>query len=147
MAEDTILSLMINHHSLLEVLFESFKDESQHKTPTTGTTLSEFMWEMKKHFFAEESAIFDLPPLKIVGVWEIIKQLKKEHVIMLENLQSFSDNLESIKEEDINNFHDLLENHRKIEELNLYPKLDENMLEAQKTQIISRINEIPMDSH
>jgi len=142
---DTILSLMISHHALLETLFASFNDEAKAKAPSAEATLSELMWEMKKHFFAEESAIFDLPPMKIMGVWEIIKQLKKEHIIMIESLQGFYDNLKDVKNEEIDGFHDLLERHRKIEELNLYPRLDEGMKEEQRRQIITRINQIPIN--
>lgn len=141
---DTILSLMISHHALLEALFVSFRDEARDKTPSAEATLSELIWETKKHFFAEENAIFNFPPLKIIKVWDIIKQLEKEHVIMLESLQNFSDNLKNIKSEEIEDFHDLLESHRKIEELNLYPRLDKGMRENEKKQIISRINEIPI---
>jgi len=132
MNQDTILNLMISHHAFLEVLFTSFKDEAKSKTERARSTLSELTWEMKKHFFAEESAIFDFPPLKIAGVWVIIEQLKKEHVIMLESLQNFSDNLNNIKDGEIEDFYNLLESHRKIEELNLYPKLDSDLQSTDK---------------
>jgi hypothetical protein len=140
---DTILDLMISHHALLELLFESFRDEAKNKGGKAEVDLSELTWEMKKHFFAEEGAIFDFPPLKIMNVWPIVEQLKKEHIVMLEMLQNFSDNLENIKEVEIEDFHNLLESHRKIEELNLYPKMDKEIPPEQKSQIISRVNQIP----
>lgn len=144
MAGDTILNLMVSHHALLEVLFVSFLDEAKDKSKTAEVSLSELTWEMQKHFFAEENAIFNFPPLKIIGVWEIIKQLEKEHAIMLEQLKGFSENLNNIKDEDVNKFHALMESHRKIEELNLYPRLDSGLQEDQKRKIISRISEIPI---
>ena len=145
MAEETILNLMINHHALLEVLFVSFKDEVKDKTKIAESTLSELTWEMKKHFFAEEAAIFDFPPLKIIGVWTIVEQLKKEHVLMLEDLKYFSDNLSDLSESKVDDFYSLLENHRKIEEINLYPRLDSGLQPLQRQQIIGRISEIPIN--
>lgn len=145
MAEETILNIMVAHHALLESFFGIFATEAKKKSLRASEYLTELVWEMKKHFFAEESAIFDFPPLKIMGVWEIVKQLKKEHVIMLEDLREFLENPEAIKDEAVNDFHSLLENHRKIEELNLYPRLDSGMQEDQKRLVISRINEIPIN--
>jgi len=142
---DTILNLMISHHALLELLFEKFRDEVKGEEEKKAATLSELTWEMKKHFFAEEGAIFDFPPLKIMNVWPVVEQLKKEHIEMLEMLQNFSDNLQNIKEGGIEDFHNLLESHRKIEELNLYPKIDKELLPEQKSQIITRVNQIPAE--
>jgi len=144
MVEKNILNIMVSHHNLLEILFASFRDEVKTNSQRTERSLSELIWETKKHFFAEENAIFNFPPLKIIGVWEIVKHLKGEHVIMLEKLQNFLDNFEDIKDQDMDDFHNILENHRKIEEADLYPKLDEGMTASQKTQIILRLNEIPI---
>ena len=140
---DTILNLMIGHHALLEVLFETFEAEAKSKGGRAEATLSELTWEMKKHFFAEEGAIFDFPPLKIMNVWPVVEHLKKEHIVMLEMLQNISDNLENLTESEIEDFHKLLESHRKIEELNLYPKIDKELAPEQKSQIIARVNQMP----
>lgn len=144
MAEENILNLMVAHHALLESLFVTFRDEFKTGSRRADSTLSELLWEMEKHFFAEENAIFNFPPLKIMGVWEIVKHLKGEHIIMLEKLHDFSENPENIKDTNIEDFHNILENHRKTEEIDLYPKLDAGMTTSQKEQIISRLNEIPI---
>jgi hemerythrin superfamily protein len=144
MAQDTILNLMVNHHALIETMFVSFRDEAREKFPRAGASLSELSWEMKKHFFAEENAIFDFFPLKSMDIFRIINQLKEEHISMLNYLKKFSDNLARISEEDIEDFYKLLKDHRETEEKKLYPKLDKEMREDQKMQILSRINEIPI---
>ena len=144
MKNDNILNLMVNHHALLEALFVLFRDEAKEKSPRTGATLGEFAWETKKHFFAEESAIFDYLPMESYGMLEVINQLKDEHIEMLSQLKKFAANLDELKDEDVESFSKLLEAHRKIEEINLYPKLDKELRDGQKVQIISRINEIPI---
>ena len=144
MAEDSILNLMVAHHALLEAMFFLFRDEAKEKSSRAVSSLYDLTWEMKKHFFAEENAIFDFLPLKSMEIFNIINALKEEHIIMLNDLKKFSDNLARITDDEIENFYQLLENHRKIEEKNLYPRLDKELRDIQKKQIISRINEIPI---
>ena len=146
MAQETILSLMLNHHALIETMFAVFRDDAKAKSKRTSASLSELTWEMQKHFFVEESAIFNIPlmQLKEIGVFTIITQLRKEHVIMLKSLKYFADNLETTTGDDIEEFFNLLDNHRKIEEINLYPRLDKQLLANQKENIIERIDEIPI---
>jgi hemerythrin superfamily protein len=107
-------------------------------------SFAEFSWELKKHFFVEENAIFDFIPMKTFGVFETISHLKDEHLTMLVNLKKFSDNLQEIRQEDIDNFGEMLQHHREEEEKELYPKLDNELGDEQKSQIMARINEIPV---
>ncbi|MCX6719541.1 MAG: hemerythrin domain-containing protein [Candidatus Staskawiczbacteria bacterium] len=144
MAEDTILNLMVNHHVLLEALFSLFKDEAREKSPRARASFDEFTWELKKHFFVEENAIFDFIPLKDFGVFELINHLKDEHLAMLIDLNKISDRLPEIKDEDLENFFKLLSHHREEEDKDLYPKLDKEMRDDQKKEVILRINQVPM---
>lgn len=144
MAEDSILNLMISHHALLEALFILFRDEAKEKSERAAASLSELTWETKKHFFAEENAIFDFVKMENYGVLSVINQLKDEHITILDDLKKFSDNLPELANDEIENFYNLLESHRETEEKELYPKLDKELRDEQKRQIISRINEIPL---
>jgi hemerythrin superfamily protein len=144
MAENTILNLMVSHHALLGALFTLFRDEAKESSSRAGSSLSELTWETKKHFFAEENAIFNLPQIKTMQVYDMVNHLKDEHIKMLNDLKDFSDNLDKITDEKIEEFFKLLEDHRKVEEQELYPKLDKELSTEQKTQIVARINEIPL---
>jgi len=144
MPEDTILNLMVSHHALLETIFVLFRDEAKEKSKRAEATLSELLWEVRKHFFTEENAIFDFFPLRSMNVFTMINHLKDEHLVMLDSLKKFSDNLPEITDEEIEKFYNLLESHREIEEKELYPKLDKELREEQKRQVIDRINEIPI---
>ncbi len=145
MAENSILNLMISHHALIDALFSLFRDEVKEKSPRARASLSELEWEMKKHWFAEENAIFDFLPLKNIEIWKTINHLKDEHLIMLNSLKKFSESLLEITDNEIENFYKLLEEHRELEEKDLYPKLDKEMREEQKAEVILRINEIPIN--
>lgn len=144
MAEDTILNLMVSHHALLEVLFKLFKDQANKKSEKASESLSELIWEIKKHFFTEENAIFDFLPMINYGVLETVNHLRDEHIEMLNDLKKFSENVLEISDEDLKRFSKLLENHRSTEEENLYPKLDKELREEKRKEVVFRINEIPI---
>ena len=144
MAEDTILKLMESHHILIEELFKLFRSELNEDPKRAEKSFLEFSWELKKHFFVEESAIFDFLPIKDFGVFDIISHLKDEHLAMLIDLKKIADSLPNVREEDIENFYKILDSHRQIEDKNLYPKLDKEMRAEQKKEIILRINQVPM---
>jgi iron-sulfur cluster repair protein YtfE (RIC family) len=143
--EDTILNLMLNHHALIGAIYSLFVDEVKEKSQRAEATLSELSWEVKKHFFVEETVIFDFLPVRSMNVFEMINRLKDEHVAVLLDLKKFSDNLQEVKEEEIENLSKLLEGHAKTEEKDLYPKLDKELPEEQKRQIILRINQVPIN--
>ena len=95
-------------------------------------------------FFVEENAIFDFVKMENFGVLETINHLKDEHITMLLDLKRFSEDFSEITASQIENFHNLSEHHREVEEKELYPKLDKELRSEQKRQIIDRINEIPL---
>jgi hemerythrin-like domain-containing protein len=144
MPEDTILNLMIAHHGLLNALFILFRDQAKEASPMTGSSLSELSWETKKHFFSEENIIFDYLPLQDEKTQQIIVRLEAEHSQMIKMIANFTRNLPQISEKDMDDFYSLMNSHREVEEKELYPKLDKELLVDQKRQIISRINEIPL---
>jgi hemerythrin superfamily protein len=144
MEESSILNLMVNHHVLLAALFTLFRDEARDKSPRTGSSLSELTWELKKHFFTEESAIFNLPQVKEMKIYETIQHLEGEHVEMLNSLKKFAEEMPNVNEEEIQKFYEMLEDHRETEEKELYPKLNAELQEEQKKIVISRIIEIPI---
>ena len=147
MKKDTILNLMISHHALLSALFVLFRDEAKEKSQGADSSLFELTWETKKHFFVEENAIFNLPQIKEMKVFNIIKQLESEHVIALEYLKKFHESFPEINEEEMEKFVSLMQGHSKMEEEELYPRLDEELKEEQKKQIIDQINEVPVKSN
>jgi len=143
MDKNNLLNLMVGHHALLEALFALFDDEIREKSPHAVKSLAELEWEIQKHFFVEENAIFNLPQIKAIKVYDMVLHLKAEHTEMLGYLRKFSENFSEIKSEDIEKLAGLLATHREMEEKELYPKLDKELPEEQKRQAILRINEFP----
>jgi len=146
MENTTILDIMVAQHGLLEVLFQAFKDEFKENPEAAKKFLSEFSWEIKKHFFIEDQAIFALLPWKDPEISEIVHGLKKEHITMLDKLEKMLENLSDESEEEMQGFLKLMTSHREKEEQKLYPLLDEKLSKAEKNLIISRVNEIPISN-
>jgi iron-sulfur cluster repair protein YtfE (RIC family) len=144
MENATILTLMISHHALLDALYVLFHGQETDKSQGVETSLSELSWETKKHFFAEETAIFDHLPLKNIEIWNIINRLRDEHLQMVNMLNKFTEDSPNVSEKEMEEFHNLMNSHREVEEKELYPRLDKELSDEQKRIIVSRINEIPL---
>jgi hemerythrin-like domain-containing protein len=144
MVEEKIANLMIDQHALIEALFFVFKDEAKEKSKDLENCFSDFSWEIKKHFFVEERAIFDYLPWSDPTISATIKQLEGEHVKMISELAKMAEDLTKVSQGEIESFYKLLKGHREMEEKSLYPVLDKKLSKAQKEQIVSHINEIPI---
>jgi hemerythrin-like domain-containing protein len=139
---ENILNLMVIQHGMLESLFSVFQLELKKDQEKAKKSLSEFSWELKKHFFIEENVIFNFMSWKESAIITIIDQLKKEHSIMLEMVEKMQNEYPLVAEQNTEPFLKLLQSHRGVEEKNLYPRLDADLSESQKDQIIKRAGQI-----
>jgi len=142
MKKDTILDLMVAQHALIGALFVAFKDDFKISQEKAKVFFVELIGEVKKHFFIEEQAIFNLLPWKDPEISKMVAKLKREHVLMIAHLEK---DLEDWSEKEIDKeyFSKLMEGHLETEEKNLYPLLDERLNDEEKKLIISRINGMP----
>lgn len=141
--ENSISELMLVHHGLLEVLFKSLKDNIalEPKADYLNQLIDEFQWEMEKHFFVEEKVIFSFCTATDPQSCKMIIELLHEHKRMRELLADLLDR--KIQNRALTSFENLLIQHRKTEDEHLYPRLDEELNQAAKDLIFSRINELP----
>jgi iron-sulfur cluster repair protein YtfE (RIC family) len=139
---DSILNLMVTHHGFLETLLTVFKDSLGKGAEETAKTLDKFQWELEKHIFSEEKVIFSFCKGKDAEVCDLIKKLEQDHTVMLEMLGDLKDDLLTKAEKDSVEFREFMAKHRKIEEKNLYPRLDQELPTAAKEEIIARVNEV-----
>jgi hemerythrin-like domain-containing protein len=142
--DNSILDLMLIHHGLLEVLFKSLKDNINLETKAefVRKIVSEFRWEMEKHFFVEEKVIFAFCTATDPQSCAIVVELLNEHKRMRDMLEELKQ--ENVKKDSVlNRFENLLKDHRLTEEYKLYPRIDEELSEDDKSLITGRINELP----
>ena len=139
-----ILPIMVKDHNKLENLLTKLEDASKKGYEDMIKVFHKFEWELEKHIFTEEKAIFtSYNPVDISEGYKMLPTLMKQHNIMLNNLNSWREDIKKKRmPSDIYGFREFLIKHRNFEEQEVYPRLDETLDESQKTFIIGRINEI-----
>lgn len=135
---------MMEHHTLIEVLLALFKDNKSSDLKMILGDFNKFRWELEKHFFVEEKAIFKFRHPKFLT---LINEFMEEHRNMVGALDKIEGDLTAGKEADISDFYKSLVEHRNKEENDLYSKIDEEFDETRKEEIIRRINEIPVSNN
>ena len=143
MKSTAILELMTKDHIKI-IKYLDIVEKNLRKDPNTVMPFFHtFEWNLEKHFFVEERAIFTSynPDLVDEG-YTLFLDLAKQHTILLEKLRSLKKKLQNKKAFDFNDFKRMLMKHKNFEEESVYPVLDQEIDEGEKRFIIERINEI-----
>jgi len=138
MVKNSILELMIkDHKKIVEILDEVEKDGYQN-----FDAFCRFKWHLEKHIFIEEKAIFIYYHKSGDNEINKFEKLSNDHTVILDLLDKIIK--DSFPKGNIN-FHKLkhlLYNHKKFEENNIYPQLDKDINDFEKSKIIKKIMEI-----
>ena len=143
MAENRISRLMKkDHHRLLNELkeLESLHDRD---IAVINEAFRNFKWNIEKHFFVEERAIFtSYNPKKINEGYNLFKDLTDQHTEILEQIEKIQQKLQKFEPFDYDDLKKILVDHKNIEEEKIYPALDEEINEGEKRFIIERMKDI-----
>lgn len=138
MQKNSILELMIkDHKKIVEILDEVEKDGYPN-----FDAFCRFKWHLEKHIFIEEKAIFIYNHKGSDNEINKFEKLSKEHTVILDLLDKILK--DSFPKGNIN-YHKLkhlLSNHKKFEENDIYPQLDKDISNFEKSKIIKKIMEI-----
>jgi hemerythrin superfamily protein len=128
--------LMKEHGRLLFYLTVLSNESSEDKLKEI---FDNFKWNLQKHFFVEEKAIFNFyEKVKSDDVNNIF-ELMGEHGDLLELMKIVEEDFNKEKIEDLKK---LLIKHQNFEDKFFYPKLDSILNENQREELIKKINEI-----
>jgi hemerythrin superfamily protein len=106
-------------------------------------TFNIFHWNLEKHFFVEERAIFtSYNPDRVDEGYKIFLDLSKQHTVILEILETLRKKLQKREPFDLVELKKMLIKHKNFEEKNIYPVLDQEINEGEKRFIIERINDV-----
>ena len=122
---ETIVDLMTKDHAKIAGLLEEFKANP------TKENFNKFRFELQKHLFTEEKAIFlhcNCP--------DLAEPLIKDHNKMLEMMKEIGTTLDNNK---IDEFHAFVMKHKGYEEEKFYPALDETLSDEEKKEIADKI--------
>lgn len=145
MSEQTsILSLMIKDHCKLEELINKLEERSKKDFDTMKQAFHKFEWELEKHIFTEEKAIFTgYNPEDVSEGYKMLPELTKQHNYIVNTLNNWRNDVRNRRMiSDIYSFKEFLIRHKNYEEEIVYPLLDEGLSEEKKRNIVTRINEI-----
>lgn len=138
-----ILELMTKDHGKIIKLLHNVEQSIGKELIATLKAFDTFEWELEKHIFTEEKAIFSsYNPTNIVEGYKMVPELIKQHNEILNRLRMMRKNLQWQRPIDYDEFKELIMTHKTFEEVSLYPKLDQELSTAQKEEIIKKIHEM-----
>jgi len=144
MEENDILSLMVKDHCKIEKLLDDLERHIDKDHLPIKESFYKFEWELEKHLFVEEKAIFtSYHPEDISEGYKMLPEITIQHNFIINQLNNWRKDVQSKKKIDgFNEFKRFLVKHREFEEKEIYPRLDQSLDETQKKHIIERIDEI-----
>jgi len=143
MKSASILAIMIQDHRRIMNKLTDIKKTQEDTLGTILEKLNAFEWDLEKHFFVEERAIFTSYNATLIKEGQqLFDEISKQHTSILESVESLRDRLRMNTSIEIGSLVVMLTKHKNHEERNVYPLLDENIPEGEKRFMIERIAEI-----
>ena len=143
MKSNAILDVMVKDHNHLMRYLEDVKKNIKSDFDVLLKSFNTFEWNLEKHFFVEERAIFtSYNPNYIEDGHQLFTNLSKQHTSILEKVESLRKRLRSGKSIDVSDLEVMFLKHKTYEEKNVYPVLDVEISEGEKRFMIERIEEI-----
>jgi hemerythrin superfamily protein len=139
MKTNSIIGLMLKDHERIVDYLNKVEEDGH---PDIEAFLK-FEWHLKKHIFIEEKAIFiSYQPSDDSEEEKIFNKLSKEHTVIMDLLDKILKESFPRGNTSFNKLKKLLAVHKKFEENEVYPKLEEKLNEKNKREIIEKITEI-----
>jgi len=143
MKTTAILDLMIKDHNRIMEYLKDVENNLGGDFGFLSNSFNNFQWNLEKHFFVEERAIFTSYNPEYVNIgYDVFLDLSKQHTEILEKIESVRKKLQKREPFDLNELKKLLIEHKTFEEKNIYPVLDQEINESEKRFIINRIKDI-----
>jgi hypothetical protein len=143
MRSTDILDLMIKDHNRLMEYLKDIENNLASDFGFLSNSFNTFQWNLEKHFFVEEKAIFiSYNPDEPDKDYKFFSDLMDQHTEILTIIESLRKKLQKREPFDLNELKKLLVKHKTFEEKNIYPVLDQEIDDCTKQVIIERIKEI-----
>jgi len=149
-----ILDLMVKDHNRLMAYLKDVENNLGRDFVSLSKSFNTFQWNLEKHFFAEERAIFaasnpnesDIEYNYFSGLmdqqYNYFSDLMGQHTEILKKIKSLRKKLQKREPFDLNELKKLLVKHKTFEEKSIYPVIDQEIDESEKRFIIDRIKDI-----
>jgi hemerythrin-like domain-containing protein len=142
--ETSIFKLMSRDHYKIEGLLNKLEEATKEDFESMVKAFNKFEWELEKHIFTEEKAIFtSYNPEDVIEGYKMLPELTKQHNYIINTLNNWRDDIRKKRTlSDVYSFKEFIIKHKDFEEQKVYPQLDEGLNEEQKRIIVTKINEI-----
>ena len=134
--EDSILKIMIKDHCKIEELINNLENSSKLNYESMNKAFNRFEWELEKHIFIEEKAIFtSYNPDDVIEGYKMLPELTKQHNYILNTINNWRKDIRKRRTiTDIYSLKEFIIKHKNFEEEKVYPKLqkdekNQNLLE------------------
>ncbi len=141
----SIKELMLEEHKKIENFLKKFQGSLKADNETLEKQFDEFKRELESHFTLEEKAIFDIYNNLIGEEVEDIFKLMQEHGNILGMIERMKKEIENREKPNVDDLKQNLIEHADFENQTFYPKLDKELSENQKQEIITKINELKQE--
>ncbi len=143
MKSTIILDLMIRDHTRLLNCLKDVENNLKQDFDFLIQSFQSFQWNVEKHFFVEERAIFiSYNPSNSNGDYNYFSDLMDQHTEILEIIKSLENKLQRKESFDLNKLKKLLLKHKTYEEKHIYSVIDQEIDDGEKRYIIDRINDV-----
>jgi iron-sulfur cluster repair protein YtfE (RIC family) len=143
MKTTSILQLMTADHTKILKLLQDVEKSIGIELVSLMKVFDTFEWELEKHIFTEEKAIFSsYNPKNIAEGYKMVPELIQQHNELLNKVRIMRKDLMWKKPVKFHEFKEFIMAHKNFEEASLYPKLDQELSDAQKNEIILKIQQI-----
>ncbi len=143
MKTTSILELMTADHTKILKLLHDVEKSIGIELVSLMKVFDTFEWELEKHIFTEEKAIFSsYNPKNISEGYKMVPELVQQHNVILNQVRVMRKELMWNRPVKYQEFKELIMAHKTFEEASLYPKLDQELTVVQKEEIINKIREI-----
>lgn len=139
----SIVKVMDKDHKKIINLLNIFEKEIINHFNSSHITFEKLKWNIEKHFFIEEKAIFDLDNFEENK--DDIEMLIKDHLEIYNLLYEVENAIYKNKIPNLNVLIKALNSHSNYEDEVFYPRLDELLSNDQKLNMINRIKEVTIN--
>ena len=143
MKSTAILDLMIRDHQQILANLANVEQNINKDFNLMKNSFHRFQWNLEKHFFVEERAIFlSYFPDESSENYHYFSELMDQHEKIFDSIKSMRNKLEILERNELMNFKKMLIKHKNFEEKQIYPVIDEEIDESEKQYIIDRIRDV-----
>lgn len=136
---DTILTLMLRDHGEILKLLNVFKKSVGGDSKAMVKAFDRFNWQLERHMFVEERVIFkkDLPISN--DSYGMVQKVLDDHKMISSMLNEIGQALGKKSKIDTLRLEKFLVAHKNMEEIELYPRLEDELNPALKAFMVDQI--------